>query len=63
LADSYNKGSLFIGKEQVNANLEEYVTSKAVDGLFLLVEREEANIRKEPVKYGSDLLKKIFTTK
>lgn len=63
LADSYNKVSLFIGKEPVNANLEEYVTSKAVDGLFLLVEKEEANIRKEPIKYGSDLLKKIFTTK
>lgn len=62
LADSYNKVSLFIGKEQVNADLEQYVTQKAVDGLFVLVEKEEGKIRKEPLKYGSDLLSKIFNT-
>lgn len=62
LADSYNKVSLFIGKEKVSADLEQYVTDKAVDGMFVLVAQEEAKVRKEPIKYGSDLLKKIFGT-
>lgn len=63
LADSYNKVSFFMGKSQVNPDLDQYVTQKAVDGLFVLIENEEANVRKDPLKYGSDLLDKIFTSK
>lgn len=62
LVDKYNKVAPFLAKEQVNADLEQYVTDKAVDGLFVLVEKEEAKIRMEPAKYGSDLVKKIFGT-
>jgi len=62
LVDKYNKVAPFLAKEQVNADLEQYVTDKAVDGLFVLVEKEEAKIRQEPAKYGSDLVKKIFGT-
>jgi hypothetical protein len=63
LVDKYNKVAPFLGKEQVQANLEQYVTDKAVDGLFVLVEKEEGKIRQEPAKYGSDLVKKIFGSK
>lgn len=62
LVDKYNKVCSFLGKEQVQADLEQYVTDKAVDGLFVLVEKEEAKIRQEPAKAGSDLVKKIFGT-
>lgn len=63
LVDKYNKVAPFLAKEQVQADLNQYVTDKAVDGLFVLVEKEEAKIRQEPAKYGSDLVKKIFGTK
>jgi hypothetical protein len=47
--------------EKVNPNLDDYVTNKAIDGLFILVKDEEANIRSNPVARVSDLLKKVFT--
>lgn len=46
--------------DKVNPDLEAYVTTKAIDGLFLLVKGEERKIRKDPVARVSDLLKKVF---
>lgn len=54
---TYNKIP-FIDKQ--NANLEDYVTSKAMDGLFLMIEKEEKNIRENPVARVTDILKKVF---
>jgi hypothetical protein len=45
---------------KMNPNLEDYVTQKALDGLFLLVGQEEAKIRKDPVARVNDILKKVF---
>jgi hypothetical protein len=45
-------------KESVD--LDHYVTSKALDGLFLMVGQEEKKIRKDPVARVTDLLKKVF---
>lgn len=64
LAEKYNqyaqKGVQFglVKKEQ--ANLDDYVTQKALDGLFLMVAEEEKKIRQDPVKAGSDIIKKVF---
>lgn len=64
LAQQYNKfaeaGSKFglVKKEQVN--LEQYVTQKTLDGVYLMMAKEEAAIRKDPVGQGSALLKKVF---
>ncbi len=44
----------------VKANLTEHVVSKALDGVFLLLAREEAAIRENPVKRTTDILKKVF---
>lgn len=44
----------------VNPELEEYVTQKALDGLFIQVAKEELNIRKNPGARATDLLKKVF---
>jgi len=45
---------------KMNPNLTEYVTGKAIDGLFIMIAREEEKIRKDPLARTSDLLKKVF---
>ena len=46
--------------KKVQTDLEEYITIKAIDGLFLLISIEEKNIRDNPAARVSDLLKKVF---
>jgi Protein of unknown function (DUF4197) len=41
-------------------DLRGYVTGKALDGLFLMIAREEENIRTNPVARTTDLLRKVF---
>ena len=48
------------GVEKKNPDLENYVTEKALSGLFLMVAKEEGNIRKDPAARATDLLKKVF---
>ena len=57
LITTYNKIPLV---KKANPNLQEYATQKAIDGIFVLVEDEEANIRANPAARASDLLKKVF---
>ncbi len=64
LADKYNK---YAGKaakfgvlDEKDADLDQYVTRKTLDGLFLMVAEQEKSIRKDPISTGSALLKKIF---
>lgn len=64
LADKYNQ---FAGKaassgliEQKDADLDSYVTQKAMDGLFAMIAEEEKKLRSNPLGAGSDLLKKVF---
>ncbi len=42
------------------ANIERYVTGKALDGLYLMIGEEEKKIRSDPVGTGSALLAKVF---
>lgn len=41
-------------------DLDDYVTRRALDGLFQLVAEEEARIRKDPVARTTELLRKVF---
>ena len=41
-------------------DLDNYVTSKAVDGLFNMLGEEEKKIRTDPAARGTELLKKVF---
>jgi hypothetical protein len=41
-------------------DLDDYVTGKALDGLFLMVADEEKRIRQDPVARTTDLLRKVF---
>ncbi len=45
---------------KVETDLPEYVTRKAIDGLFYMIAQEEAKIRKDPMAQTTDLLKKVF---
>jgi hypothetical protein len=64
LAQQYNtlaeKGSRFGLVKAEDANLEGYVTNKALDALFLMVAEEEKAIRANPAAAGSAVLKKVF---
>jgi len=52
-------GIPFVGKK-LNFNLDGYVTDKALKGLFLMLGREEAEIRKNPAARTTELLKRVF---
>ena len=41
-------------------NVQQYVTGRALDGLFLMIAEEEKKIRANPAKTGSAILKKVF---
>ncbi|MBC7381008.1 MAG: DUF4197 domain-containing protein [Burkholderiaceae bacterium] len=64
LADKYNKvaakasGIGLVKKE--DANIEQYVTGKTLDGLYTVIGDEEKKIRQDPVGTGSEILKKVF---
>jgi len=44
-----------------DANLNDYVTAKALDGLFSRIAEEEHLIRKDPMGQASSLIKKVFS--
>ena len=43
-----------------NPDLTEYVTDKAISGLFTMIAKEELKIRQNPAERTSDILKKVF---
>nr|WP_298425663.1 DUF4197 domain-containing protein [Hylemonella sp.] len=64
LAAQYNR---LIGKasdlgllKPDEATIEQYVTGKALDGLYFMIGEEERKIRRDPVGTGSALLSKVF---
>ena len=57
LINKYNKIPLV---EKMNPDLNEYASQKASDGLFMLIEKEEGNIRDNPAARVNDILKKVF---
>jgi hypothetical protein len=64
LAAKYNAvagkaASLGLLREQ-DANVQQYVTGKALDGLYLMIGEEERKIRQDPIGTGSAILKKVF---
>ena len=56
----YNSVVRLTGGEQMNPDLNKYITERAIKGLFHMVELEENKIRKDPLARVSDLLKKVF---
>jgi len=64
LADKYNavaeRASRFGVVKPEDANLQQHVTGKALDGLYLMIGEEERKIRRDPVATGSAILRKVF---
>ena len=57
LVKSYNRIPLV---KRMNPDLEDYVTTKAIEGLFKLIAQEEVRIRKDPKARINDLLQDVF---
>lgn len=55
---AYNKIPLV---EQMNPDLDDYVTREALDGLFGMVEKEEKNIRENVSARTTQLLQRVFS--
>jgi Protein of unknown function (DUF4197) len=64
LAQKYNqyaaKGVRVGLVDAKDADLDGYVTRKALDGLFFMVAEEERKIRRDPVGTASSLIRKVF---
>jgi len=46
--------------DRLSFDLDQYVTEKALDGLFLILAEEEKKIRQDPAARVTDMLKKVF---
>lgn len=57
LVTAYNR--LPMG-EKVNPDLDEYVLEESLDGLFLMIAKEEEKIRENPRARTSEILEKVF---
>ena len=64
LKDTYEKfakkGAQFGLVKEKDAQLENYVTEKALDGLYLMIAEEEKAIRENPVGAAGNLARKVF---
>ena len=49
--------------DSLSMDLDEYVTDRALDGLFFMVAAEEKKIRSDPAARVTDLLKEVFGSK
>ncbi len=56
----YNNAMTLTGGQKLNHDLDAYITQKAIDGLFLMVSKEENKIRKDPAAQVTALLSKVF---
>ena len=64
LAIKYNdfaaKASSFGLVKKEDANIQQYVTGKSLNGLYTMIGDEEKKIRRDPVGTGSAILQKVF---
>jgi len=49
-----------LGLVKSDANIENYVTEKALDGLFEMIAKQEQSIRQNPAEAATSLAKKVF---
>jgi hypothetical protein len=64
LAQQYNRyaerGAAFGLLRAEDSNLEQYVTQKALDGLFVALAQEEKKIRDDPGAAGAAIIRRVF---
>jgi hypothetical protein len=63
-AEKYNqfaaKAAGFGLVKKEDASIQDYITRKALDGLYTMIGEQEKSIRQDPVGTGSAVLKKVF---
>jgi len=64
LAEKYDEyaywGVRFGLMSRQDANLNAYVTQKALDGLFFEIAQQEKKIRRDPIGSASRIIRKVF---
>jgi hypothetical protein len=64
LAEKYKQyadvGARFGLISEQDANLDQYVTQRALDGLYFMIAEEEKKIRQDPLGSASSIIKKVF---
>lgn len=60
IINKYNSAMTLTGGQKLNPDLDAYITQKAIEGLFFMVEKEENKIRKDPAARVTDILVKVF---
>jgi len=64
LAEKYNEfaetGARFGLVKNEDAKLENYITRRALDGLYLVIAEEERKIRRDPVGEASGIIRRVF---
>lgn len=60
IINKYNSVMTLTGGQKLNPDLDAYITQRAIEGLFYMVELEENKIRKDPAARLSDILMKVF---
>lgn len=58
IANTYN--AIPLTNRSIDPDLNAYVTDRAIDGLFKLIEEEEKNIRENPLQRTSALMRRVF---
>lgn len=58
LAKNFGVDSYIPGSSE--ESLDEFVTNKTIDGLFTMIAKKEADIRKNPMEQTSSILKQVF---
>lgn len=58
IINAYNKIPFV---EKVNPDLDDYATDRAIAGLFVMIEKEEKNIRNNPGARATEILKRVFS--
>ena len=64
LAQQYNQLAGYAAQfglvHKADANIDEYVTRKALDGLYLVIAEQERAIRRDPMGAATSVAKKVF---
>jgi uncharacterized protein DUF4197 len=59
--EQYAERAAMVGLlKKEDADLDEYVTQKTLDGLYFMVAEEEKQIREDPLKAGASIIRKVF---
>ena len=60
IINKYNTAMTLSGGQKINPDLDDYITQRSIEGLFILIAKEEDKIRLNPADRVTELLAKVF---